>query len=176
MKFADGQSVVYRVPVIMADHYTVDSIFEKRLLLLLPYHILRYEHFLKSNQANEKRTEQLLDDYREINSRLSGLQEAEGREQLYVDLVELIGRIADHVIPVDNPIRERIGEAMGGQVLKLRSEELREEGREEGRTLELYSLVQDGDISPERAAKRLEITEPVLKNRMETAGYRYPGI
>ena len=49
VKFADGQEVHYRVPVLQAKKYTVDQIFEKRLLILLPYHILRYEHFLKHN-------------------------------------------------------------------------------------------------------------------------------
>ena len=75
---------------------------------------------------------------------------------------------------------------MGGQILVLRSERLREEGREEGRAegrmegraegriLELCSMVQDGDISPERAAKRLGITVPDLEQKMMVSGYRYP--
>ena len=174
VRFADGQTVLYRVPVIMAKDYTVSSIFEKQLLLLLPYHILRYEHFLKSNGASEAKMERMLEDYREINSRLSELQDTGSKGQLYVDLIELINRIADYVIPGDNPSRERIGDVMGGQILKLRSEKLREEGREEGRTQELYSMVQDGDTSPERAARRLGITIPILKNRMIVSGYRYP--
>lgn len=86
------------------------------------------------------------------------------------------GWIADYVIPEDNPSRERIGDVMGGQILKLRSEKLREEGREEGRTLEIYSMVQDGDTSPERAARRLGITIPILKSRMSVSGYRYPEV
>ena len=49
VKFADGQKMRYRVPILQAKKYTVDHIFEKRLLILLPYHILRYEHFLKHN-------------------------------------------------------------------------------------------------------------------------------
>jgi len=28
VRFADGQSVIYRVPVIMAEHYTVNSILK----------------------------------------------------------------------------------------------------------------------------------------------------
>ena len=96
----------------------------------------------------------------------------------------LINRIADYVIPKDNPSGERIGDVMGGQILKLRSEKLREEGRkegreegrEEGRMLEIYSMVQDGDTSPERAARRLGITIRILKNRMISSGYRYPEV
>lgn len=88
------------------------------------------------------------------------------------------------MIPRDNPSRERIGDVMGGQILQLRSEKLREEGREEGRVkgreegraLEIYSMVQDGDISPERAAKRLGISVSNMKDNMCLCGYRYPEI
>lgn len=175
VKFPDGQTVLYRVPVVMAGDYTVDRIFEKRLLLLLPYHILRYERFLKSNRVNKKKLEQLMNDYQEINERLCGLRENEENEvRIYVDLIELIDRIAEYVIPKDNPLWERIGEVMGGQVFELRSERLKEEGRREGRIHEIYSMVRDGDTTPECAAKRLGITVPVLRDKMEAEGYRYP--
>ena len=71
VKFADGQQVTYQVPIIHAQKYTVNAIFEKQLLILLPYHILRYEHFLKNNKTNEKKIEQLLKDYRKINQQLT---------------------------------------------------------------------------------------------------------
>ena len=59
VKFADGQKVRYRVPILQAKKYTVDRIFEKRLLILLPYHILRYEHFLKHNGTDTRKLQQL---------------------------------------------------------------------------------------------------------------------
>lgn len=128
--FADGQSVTYKVPVIMAQDYTVDSIFEKRLLALLPYHILRYESFLKSNSDNPKKVDKLLGDLEVICQRLLQIQESE----MYFNLVNLIKQIADYVIPKENPVRERIGEVMGGQVLMLKSEEIRQEGITQGIT------------------------------------------
>ena len=70
VKFADGQKMRYRVPILQAKKYTVDRIFEKRLLILLPYHILRYEHFLKHNGMDTRKLQQLLADFREINRRL----------------------------------------------------------------------------------------------------------
>ena len=126
--FADGQSVTYKVPVIMAQDYTVDSIFEKRLLALLPYHILRYESFLKSNSDNPKKVDKLLGDLEVICQRLLQIQKSE----MYFNLVNLIKQIADYVIPKENPVRERIGEVMGGQVLMLKSEEIRQEGITQG--------------------------------------------
>lgn len=190
IRFADGQAVAYKVPVVMAQDYTVDSIFEKRLLALLPYHILRYEHLLKSNSTNQKKVGQLLDDYSKICGQLQQMQENEGTSKLYVDLAALINKLADYVIPDCNPVKERLGEIMGGQVLKLRSEELIEQGIERGieqgiergieqgieRGIEqaLYSSVQDGDMLPERASKRLNISVPELRVRMQKQGYHFP--
>ena len=71
VRFPDGQTVMYRIPIIMAQDYTASRIFEKQLLLLLPFHILRYEHFLKTSGKNKKKTRQLLEDYAEINRRLA---------------------------------------------------------------------------------------------------------
>ena len=41
--FPDGQVCVYRVPTVKMELYTKDSIFEKNLLLLLPFYVMRYE-------------------------------------------------------------------------------------------------------------------------------------
>lgn len=34
---------VYRVPTVKVERYTKDSIFEKNLLMLLPFYVMRYE-------------------------------------------------------------------------------------------------------------------------------------
>ena len=117
---------------MQAKRYTVDRIFEKRLLILLPYHILRYEHFLKHNGTNSKKVKHLLDDFREINRRLEDASEKEQKSHLYMDMIVLIEKIADYIIPKDNDIRKGLGEIMGGKILKLRSEELLEQGEARG--------------------------------------------
>ena len=132
VKFADGQKVRYRVPILQAKKYTVDRIFEKRLLILLPYHILRYEHFLKHNGTDTRKLQQLLADFREINRRLEETAEKENKSHLYMDMIVLIEEIADYIIPEDNEIRKGLGEIMGGKILKLRSEELLELGEARG--------------------------------------------
>ena len=45
-------------------------------------------------------------------------------------MITLIEEIADHIIPKDNEnVRERLGDIMGGKILQLESERLREEER-----------------------------------------------
>ena len=71
----------------------------------------------------------LLDDFREINRRLEQTSEKEQKSHLYMDMIVLIEKIADYIIPEGNEIRKGLGEIMGGKILKLRSEELLEQGR-----------------------------------------------
>ena len=119
----------------------MDRIFEKRLLILLPYHILRYEHFLKHNGTNSKKVKHLLDDFREINRRLEDASEKEQKSHLYMDMIVLIEKIADYIIPKDNDIRKGLGEIMGGKILKLRSEELLEQGEAKGRIDAIQNMI-----------------------------------
>ena len=129
VKFADGQQIVYRVPILRAQNYTVDSIFEKRLLILLPYHILRYESFLKNSGTNSKKLEQLLTDYQKISSALEQCTD-DKKSTLYIDMITLIEEIAYHIIPKNNEnVRERLGDIMGGKILQLESERLLEKGQ-----------------------------------------------
>lgn len=193
VRFSDGQQVIYRIPIIHAQHYTVNDMFEKKLLILLPYHILRYEHFLRSNKTNEKKLNQLLDDYRKINERLTDTCEKEKKSEFYTDMICLIKEIADHVIPKENEARKGVDEIMGGNILTLPSDLIREEraagreeglvtGREEGlatglekgRNDTIFSFVQDGIISVEVGADKANLSIEDFKKAMTDAGYHLP--
>ena len=91
---------------------------------------------------------------------------------LYVDIIALINKLADYVIPDSNPAKERLGEIMGGQILKLRSEELIEQGitqgitqgREEG---DLKRAMKTASNMLKRGSSLSEIAE-VLELPLET--------
>ena len=100
-----------------------------------------YEHFLKHNGTNSKKVKHLLDDFREINRRLEDASEKEQKSHLYMDKIVLIEKIADYIIPKDNDIRKGLGEIMGGKILKLRSEELLEQGEAKGRIDAIQNMI-----------------------------------
>ena len=173
VKFADGQQVTYQVPIIHAQKYTVNALFEKQLLILLPYHILRYEYFLKSNKTNEKKVEQLLEDYRKINQLLMETAEKEKKSGLYQNMICVIQEIADYIIPKDSEVRKGIVDIMGGNILTLPSDYI-EEGRKEGRLNEIFSSVQEGDYSAMRGAQKAEMSIDQFEKAMLEAGYKIP--
>jgi hypothetical protein len=133
----DGRdSIVYTTPVIKVQAYTMDEIFQKKLLLFLPFYIMRYEKSFKKMQTDEKLLNRFLSEYEDIRAELEKECTEEKKSELYTDLMELIIRISDYMLKSEKDLQERIGAIMGGKVLKLRSEilrETREEGREEGR-------------------------------------------
>ena len=95
----------------------------------------------------------LLDDFREINRRLEYASEKEQKSHLYMDMIVLIEKIADYIIPEDNAIRKGLGEIMGGKILKLRSEELLEQGEAKGRIDAIQNMIDLG-LTKEQILKK----------------------
>ena len=96
----DSQMCVYRVPTVKVEHYTKDSIFEKKLLMLLPFYIMRYEKSADIIEKDSEKLQRLLSEYEDIRNKLGNKEK----------------------------VRKGVGEVMGGKVLQLESERLREEG------------------------------------------------
>ena len=92
-------------------------------------------------------------------------------------MICLIKEIADHVIPKENEAWKGVDEIMGGNILTLPSDlirEGREEGLEKGRTDTIFSFVQDGIISVELGADKTNLSIEDFKKAMLEAGYKMP--
>lgn len=124
----DRQVCEYRVPTVKMEHYTKDSIFEKKLLMLLPFYVMRYEKTADIIEKDPEKFQGLLNEYEYIRNKLEREISYSGRAELYTDLNKLIIRISDYIFRNKEKIRKGVGEIMGGKVLQLESERLREEG------------------------------------------------
>ncbi len=60
----------YQTPVIKAQRYGLDEIFVKRLLCLLPYHIMKYEKVWHDINEDDEKLEELIKEYQWIYSHL----------------------------------------------------------------------------------------------------------
>ena len=74
-----GQTMTYESRVIKVQDYTKDVIFRKKLLLYLPFYVMRYENDLKTIEKDRKRLDVLLKEYIGICSRLEKVLEANGK-------------------------------------------------------------------------------------------------
>ena len=128
LRLPDGQVCEYRVPTVKVEYYTKDNIFERNLLVLLPFYVMRYEKTVHTIREDPEKLQSLLDEYEAIRINLERELSMTGRAELYTDLNKLIGRISDYIFRKEEKIRKGVDEVMGGKILQLESERLREEG------------------------------------------------
>ena len=155
----DGRRIPYRVPVIRMENYTKDALFQKHLLFLLPFYIIRYEKKTQQLEEDRDSLRDLLAEYREIERHLEEELLEKNKEKSYRDLIELIRRIADYIFRDSQNIRKGLGEVMGGKVLELESDRLIARGEQKERETGIRILVESGQedgISKEKLQKRLE--------------------
>ena len=106
LKLPDGQVCVYRVPTVKVERYTKDSIFEKNLLMLLPFYVMRYEESAHTIGENTEKLQELLSEYEDIRVNLEKELSMAGRSELYTDLNRLIVRISDYIFRKEEKIRK----------------------------------------------------------------------
>ena len=129
MVLSDEKIVHYWVPTMKLETYTRNSIFEKNLLMLLPFYIMRYEKDIHEMSENPEMFQSLLNDYEEIRINLERELSGADKTVLYMNLNKLIIKIADYICRNEKTVRKGIGEIMGGKVLELESERLLAEGK-----------------------------------------------
>ena len=145
IRLADGQIVTYKVPVLRLKDYSVEEIFEKNLLILLPYYIINYEKELSKIAKDAQRTQQLIEEYKSIVIRLEKIAKNDDIG-FFRDLAGMMRRIVEYLLRKEPDLKERVSEAMGGKVLRLPSDELREAkeaGIAEGLTEAKMSIVEN---------------------------------
>ena len=125
----------YRIPTVKLNEYTKDKIFEKNLLMFLPFYIMRYEKEIHRINQDPEKLQSLLDEYEDIRVTLEKELTETGRAELYTNLNKLITKISDYICRDEEVVRERLGETMGGKVLELESERLRAEGKVLGESI-----------------------------------------
>lgn len=145
----DGNSFLYHIPAVRMTGYTKDSILSKRLLMLLPFYIMRYEKHAEEFESDPEKLKGLLAEYEDIREHLEKELTEEGRSGLYADLVDLIIKIADYIFRDEEKVRKGLGDVMGGKILELESERLYAAGKAEGEKdmgMLISMLVKEGRI------------------------------
>lgn len=154
MIMPDENIIRYQTPVLCVQKYTKDEIFQKKLLFLLPFYIMRYEKNKKKINEDGTELKKLLEEYLSIERYLEQELLDRGREKAYRDLIELIEKIAEYIFAEEDSVKEGIGDIMGGKVLELQSDKLIKKGREEGIKAFVESLEKYG-VSRELLKKEL---------------------
>jgi len=173
LEFQDGQRITYTVPTVLVQDYTLNEIFDKQLYIFLPFYIMRYEKDMSDISASAERKKALLEEYEDIMDRLE--EALKDEPDVYQDILQLMRKVADYQLSRQDNLKEEVGAVMGGKVLPLPSDKLREEraaGRAEGRYQTLVNAVDNAmknfHVDLEAACKALEITADEYQLAKET--------
>ena len=168
-----GGSVSYQVPVLKTQEYDLETIFQKKLYMLLPFYIFVYEKHLKEYEGDAARLTELQRSFNQIRMRLEELAaEGEINEYEKCTILDMSRKVIRGVTARYQQVQKGIGDVMGGRVLEYEAKTIlrqgiqqgRQEGRQEGQLFTYVELIRDGLITLSEAARRLKISEEELRN------------
>lgn len=129
-----GGTVAYFVHVMKSQQYTLEMIFEKNLLFLIPFYIFSHERRLKEYEQDETKLEMLKSEYRLIKARLEMLlNKGIISEYTKCTIVDMSNKVLEHIARKYDSVKKGVKSVMGGKVLEYEAKSIREEGIEKGR-------------------------------------------
>ena len=157
----------FDVPVMKAQKYSIDDIFEKGLLFLIPFYIFSHESRFQEYELDEDALKELKIEYMEIVKRLDSLLE-NGSISVYTKkmIVEMSNKVVNHLAQKYDNVKEGVTSIMGGKVLEYEAKQILNEGKIEGRieqARETAQVLRGMGISEEKIAKAVNVSVGVLK-------------
>lgn len=123
-----GGTAQYDVPIMKTQAYTLDEIFEKRLLLLIPFHIFSHEKNLPAYNSDKEKLEKLKAEYRDILDRLDEL-ERQGAIGAFDKrtIIELSGDVIKEIARKYENVQKGVGDMMRGPLIETKAKAILKE-------------------------------------------------
>ena len=165
MLLQDGSTTSYSIPVVKVQNYSKNEIFDKQLLFFIPYYILKFEDKIETIAMDEAESKKFTAEYMDIYQRLKDLEKKNVIDVDYLyKLVELTGRLVDVVAGNAENLKSEVA-IMGGEVLRLKSDEIFEAGISKGISQGLGQGISQG-ISQGEILKIISlIRKKLIKNK-----------
>ena len=163
-----GGSVEYDVPVLKTQVYSLDEIFDKNLLFLLPFYIFSYEKQFKKYDADESQMAEMVESLKLIVKRLGDLIQ-DGKLDQYTaqTLIFCFNKVAKSLAVDHANVLKGVDDVMGGKILEYEAKDILREGeargRKEGAMETLFGLVKDGLLTIAVAAQRAGMDLPAFE-------------
>ena len=157
-----GGTVQYDVPIMKVQTYSLDDIFEKRLLMLIPFYIFSHEKGFPEYNSNEQKLAELKAEYQEILKRLDELEQ-QGVIGAFDKrtIIELSGDVIKEIAQKYENVQKGVGDIMGGALIETSARRLKNEAENETKKQTALKLLKRGKQTVEEIAEDtgLSITE-----------------
>ena len=127
-----GGTVQYDVPIMKVQSYSLDEIFEKRLLMLIPFYIFSHEKSFSEYNNNEQKLQELKAEYRIILERLDDL-EKQGIIGAFDKrtIIELSSDVIREIARKYENVQKGIGAMMRGPLIQTEARTILNESKKE---------------------------------------------
>ena len=151
--------------------YSLEDIFSKGLLLLIPFYIFSHEKNFKVYNNNEKELAELKAEYHDILKRLDDLEQ-EGIIGAFDKrtIIELSGDVIREIAQKYVNVQKGIGDIMGGALIETEARAILNKGIDKAKKEAALRMLQDGELPMDKVAKYsgLDLTEVELLAEMQT--------
>lgn len=128
-----GGTVEYDIQVMKSQEYTLEEIFEKNLLLLIPFYIFSHETRFVEYERDEAKLRTLQNEYEQIKNKLEDLlHQGFISEYTKCTIIDMSNKVLEHIAIKYNSVREGVNTVMGGKILEYEAKNIKKEGMEEG--------------------------------------------
>ena len=128
-----GGTVEYNIQVIKSQEYTLEEIFEKNLLLLIPFYIFSHETRFAEYERDKAKLKALQLEYEQIKNKLEDLlNQGVISEYTKCTIIDMSNKVLEHIAVKYNSVREGVKSVMGGKILEYEAKTIKREGMEEG--------------------------------------------
>ena len=130
----NGDEMSYFVPALQIKDYSVEMIFRKRLIILLPFYLFRFANELHQIEEDDHRRKELGNVLIDINQRLEDLKK-QGAITEYQKRTtqELLLRVSERLVVGFRNIKKEVDEIMTGALIRTTADEILEQGIERGK-------------------------------------------
>ena len=149
----DG-TVRYDVPIMKVQTYSLDDIFEKSLLMLIPFYIFSHEKSFPEYNSNEQKLEKLKAEYRRILEKLDGL-ERNGVIGAFDKrtIIDLSGDVINEIAQKYENVQKGVGGMMRGALIETSARTILNQGINEAKKETAIRLLKRGKQTVEEIAE-----------------------
>ena len=121
-----GGTVQYDVPIMKVQTYSLDDIFEKGLLMLIPFYIFSHEKDLPEYNSNEQKLAELKAEYQKILERLDKLEQ-QGVIGAFDKrtIIDLSGDVIHEIARKYKNVQKGVGDMMRGKLIETSARRLK---------------------------------------------------
>ena len=128
-----GGTVEYDIQVMKSQQYTLKAIFEKNLLLLIPFYIFSHESQFEEYEKDKTKLKSLQEEYEQIKNKLEELlNQGAISEYTRCTIIDMSNKVLEHIAVKYNSVKEGVKAVMGGKVLEYEAKTIKREGIEQG--------------------------------------------